>query len=186
MSKLLKVGLVGTGNIATRHVLGWAASPDAELVGGVDIDQSKLAKWRQKNDVPDKYDSLSDLLANPDIDIIDVCTPNMSHAEIAIAALEAGKHVICEKPLAPTPAEIHKLIAARDASGKQLMTAQHYRFSGTSMAMKQEIDQGALGDVYHARSWFLRRNKYSTRRHSLKKTCQVAALASTWACMSSI
>jgi predicted dehydrogenase len=74
-----------------------------------------------------------------------------------VAALNAGKHVICEKPLAPTPAGIHKMIEARDRSGKTLMTAQHFRFSGISQAMKREIDAGALGDIYHARSWMLRR-----------------------------
>ncbi|MGR3662213.1 MAG: Gfo/Idh/MocA family protein, partial [Paracoccaceae bacterium] len=160
MGNQLKVGLVGTGNIATRHIVGWAASPDAELVAGMDFDASKLVLWGKENNIDKTYNDLADLLANPDIDIIDICTPNMSHTKIAIAALAAGKHVICEKPLAPTPADIHRLIAARDASGKELMTAQHYRFSGISMAMKREIDTGALGDVYHARSWFLRRNKY--------------------------
>ncbi|MCY4412748.1 MAG: Gfo/Idh/MocA family oxidoreductase, partial [Caldilineaceae bacterium] len=94
----------------------------------------------------------------PDIDIIDLCVPNMYHAPLAIAALEAGKHVICEKPLAPTPEDIKEMIAARDKSGKQLMTAQHFRFAGVSQAMKAEIDTGSLGDVYHARGWMLRRN----------------------------
>ncbi|HMN29393.1 MAG TPA: Gfo/Idh/MocA family oxidoreductase, partial [Caldilineaceae bacterium] len=94
---------------------------------------------------------------DPDLDIIDVCTPNMYHTELVVAALEAGKHVICEKPLAPTPDEIRRMIAARDKSGKTLMTAQHFRFGGASQAMKRELEQGALGDIYHARSWMLRR-----------------------------
>ena len=81
----------------------------------------------------------------------------MYHTEAVVAALNAGKHVICEKPLAPTPEDIHKMIEARDKSGKTLMTAQHFRFKGNSQAMKKEIDAGALGDVYHARSWMLRR-----------------------------
>ena len=82
----------------------------------------------------------------------------MYHAPLAIAALNAGKHVICEKPLAPTPAEIRRMIAARDRAGALLMTAQHFRFAGVSQAMKAEIDTGALGSVYHARGWMLRRN----------------------------
>ena len=81
----------------------------------------------------------------------------MYHAPLAIAALEAGKHVLCEKPLAPTPQAIREMIAARDRSGKLLMTAQHHRFSGPSKALKAEINAGALGHVYHARSWMLRR-----------------------------
>ena len=68
----------------------------------------------------------------PDIDIVDICTPNMYHAPLAIAALDAGKHVICEKPLAPTPGDIRQMITARDRAGKLLMTAQHFRFKGTS------------------------------------------------------
>ncbi len=99
----------------------------------------------------------AELIANPDIDIIDVCTPNMYHTELTVAALDAGKHVICEKPLAPKPADIRKMIEARDRSGKLLMTAQHFRYRGTSQAMKRELDTGVLGDVYHARSWMLRR-----------------------------
>jgi predicted dehydrogenase len=81
----------------------------------------------------------------------------MAHAPYAIQALNAGKHVICEKPLAPTPDAIREMIAARDASGKMLMTAQHFRFAGTSQAVKKQIDTGALGEIYHARSWMLRR-----------------------------
>jgi predicted dehydrogenase len=65
--------------------------------------------------------------------------------------------VLCEKPLAPTPAEIRKMIAARDRSGKMLMTAQHFRFTPTAQALKREIDRGTLGQVYHARCWMLRR-----------------------------
>jgi predicted dehydrogenase len=76
-----------------------------------------------------------------------------------VSALEAGKHVICEKPLAPTPDDVRQMIAARDQAGKLLMTAQHFRFGADSMAMKQEIDTGALGDIYHARSWMLRRSQ---------------------------
>jgi predicted dehydrogenase len=82
------------------------------------------------------------------------------HAPLAIAALEAGKHVLCEKPLAPTPEEIERMIEARDRAGTQLMTAQHFRYSGAAQAMKREIERGALGEVYHARGWMLRRNAF--------------------------
>ena len=109
------------------------------------------------------------LITDPDIDIIDVCTPNMYHAELTIAALEAGKHVICEKPLAPTVAEVQRMIDARDRSGKMLMTAQHFRFQGRSKAMKAEIEGGALGEIYHARSWMLRRTGIPTSLAFLSK-----------------
>jgi predicted dehydrogenase len=74
--------------------------------------------------------------------------------------LAAGKHVNSAKPLSPTPEAIRDMIAARDKSGNKLMTAQHFRFQGRSRAMKAEIEAGALGDIYHARSWMLRRNGF--------------------------
>jgi len=163
MSETLKVGVVGVGGIARVHMPGWAASEHAEVVAGCDINEAVLKKWGEQHNVQKLVTDSADLFGDPDIDIIDVCTPNNYHAPLAIAALEAGKHVLCEKPLAPTPAEIRKMIAARDRSGKLLMTAQHFRFRGTSKAMKAEIETGTLGDIYHARSWLLRRAAAPTR-----------------------
>lgn len=157
MSKKLKVGVIGVGGIAGGHFPGWKESPHAELVAFSDIRGDVLKRVGDAQGVSLLYEKTEDLLANKDIDIIDICTPNMYHAPLAVAALGAGKHVICEKPLAPTPADIKKMIAARDKSKKLLMTAQHFRFNGNSKALKAEIDKGILGQIYHARSWMLRR-----------------------------
>jgi len=157
MSRTLKVGVIGVGGIARIHMPGWAASEHTEVVAGCDISEAALQKWGAQHDIPRLVTDPADLIGDPNVDIVDICTPNNYHAPLAIAALEAGKHVLCEKPLAPTPAEIRDMIAARDRSGKMLMTAQHFRFRGTSKAMKAEIETGALGDIYHARSWMLRR-----------------------------
>ena len=168
----LKVGLVGVGGISRTHMPGWAASEEAEVVAGSDISSQALEQWGVLNNVKRLTTNADELFSDPDIDIIDLCVPNMYHAPLAIAALEAGKHVICEKPLAPTPEDIKQMIAARDKSGKLLMTAQHFRFAGVSQAMKAEIDTGTLGDVYHARGWMLRRNgmvptaTFIEKRHS--------------------
>ena len=156
MSKL-RVGVVGVGGIARTHMPGWAASEHAEVVAGSDVSQEVLTHWGQEHDVKKLHTDPEALFNDGDIDVIDVCTPSTYHAPLSIAALESGKHVICEKPLAPTPDEILRMIEARDKSGKMLMTAQHFRFQGSSKAMKAEIDTGALGDIYHARSWMLRR-----------------------------
>jgi predicted dehydrogenase len=156
----LKVGVIGVGGIARTHMPGWAASPDAEVVAGSDVNGAVLEEWGRLHSVTQLSADPADLLRNPDIDIIDICTPNMYHAPLTIAALAAGKHVICEKPLAPTPGEIRQMIEARERSGKLLMTAQHFRFKGISQAMKKEIELGVLGDVYHARGWMLRRNGF--------------------------
>lgn len=163
MAKRLKVGVIGVGGIAGTHFPGWKESPHAEMAAFADLDTSALHRVGDAQGVSLRYEKPEELFANPDIDIVDICTPNMYHAPLAIAALEAGKHVICEKPLAPTPADIRGMIAARDKSGKLLMTAQHFRFEGSSQALKAEIDTGILGDIYHARSWMLRRSAAPTR-----------------------
>ncbi len=136
MAKNLKVAVIGVGGIANTHMPGWDASEHAEVVAGADINPDALADWGKKHGVTKLVTDPADIFSDPDIDIVDMCTPNMLHAPLAIAALNAGKHVICEKPLAPTPDDIREMIAARDQSGKKLMTAQHFRFGGTSQAMK--------------------------------------------------
>lgn len=158
MAKKFKVGVIGLGGIANTHVPGWNSSPYTEIVAGSDINPAVFSTWREKYGVNRFSENFMDLINDPEIDIIDICTPNMFHADQAVAAMEAGKHVLCEKPLAPTPSEIRRMIEARDRTGKMLMTAQHFRFKGNSQAMKAEIDQGVLGDVYHARAWMLRRS----------------------------
>lgn len=163
MSEKLKVGVIGVGGIARVHMPGWMESDLAEVVAGSDIDETALNRWGQQHNVTRLRVRAEDLINDPEIDIIDICTPNNYHAPLAIAALDAGKHVLCEKPLAPTPAEIYKMIEARDRSGKLLMTAQHFRFKESAKALKTEIDAGALGEVYHARGWMLRRGGLPTR-----------------------
>lgn len=158
MSKRLKVAVIGTGGISRTHMPGWQASEHAEVVAASDVNETVLQEWGKSFGVTRLTTDWHELLADREIDIVDIATPNMLHAPQVIAALEAGKHVICEKPLAPAPDEIRKMIAARDKAGKLLMTAQHFRFKGNSKALKAEIDQGALGDIYHARGWMLRRN----------------------------
>jgi predicted dehydrogenase len=157
MAKILKVGVVGVGGIARMHMPGWELSPNAEVVTGCDTDEKKLEQWGSQFGIKRLTTKFDDLICDPDIDIIDVCTPSRYHMPLTVAALNAGKHVICEKPLAPTPEEVRQMIAARDSSGKLLMTAHHLRFHKSSQALMAEICNGALGRVYHARAWWLRR-----------------------------
>ena len=163
MAKGLKVGVIGVGGIARSHMPGWEASPHTEVVAGSDVSEEALKRWGAHYRVSRLVTDPAELFSDPDIDVIDVCTPNNYHAPLAIAAMKAGKDVICEKPLAPTPALVKKMIAAREQTGRMLMTAQHFRFSGKSKAMKAELDTGVLGDIYHARSWMLRRSAAPTR-----------------------
>lgn len=169
MSKTLKVGVIGVGGIARTHMPGWAQSELTEVVAAADISQEIVEAFGQTHQISRTTTDSNDLINDPDIDIIDICTPNMYHEPLAVAALEAGKHVLCEKPLAPTPEAVRRMIAARDKAGKLLMTAQHQRFHANSKALKAEIQTGALGDIYHARSWMLRRAAYPGRASFVQK-----------------
>jgi len=169
MIKTLKVAVIGVGGIAKTHMPGWVQSPLAEVVAGADISQEILDEFGKQYEVKRLTTDAAELINDPDIDIIDICTPNMYHEPLSVAALEAGKNVLCEKPLAPTPEAVQRMIDARDRSGKLLMTAQHQRFHGNSRAMKAEIMAGVLGQIYHARAWMLRRAAYPGRASFVQK-----------------
>ncbi len=159
MSKRLKVGVIGVGGIAKTHLPGWKDSPHTELVAMADMNGQVLRRVAAEHDVGRLYEDAAQLIADPEVDVVDICTPNMFHVPLAVAALQAGKHVYCEKPLGPTPDGIRQIIAARDTAGKLVMTAHQMRFEGAATAIKAEIDAGVLGDIYHARVWFLRRTQ---------------------------
>jgi predicted dehydrogenase len=169
MAKKLKVAVLGVGSIWKAHLPGWRQSADAELYALCDINPEALKKAGEETGNTKLYERPEDLFSDREVDIVDVCTANAYHAPLSLAALRAGKHVLCEKPLAVTPDEIRQLIAARDKSGKMLMAAQHMRFDDLHAAMKSEIQTGRLGEIYHARSWFLRRDGYPTRPTFISK-----------------
>jgi predicted dehydrogenase len=169
MATPLGVGIIGVRGIANTHIPGWRDSPHTEIVALADVDAETLKRQGEALGIATLHEDPYAIVQDPSVQIVDICTPNMYHAPLAIAALDAGKHVICEKPLAPTPADVRDMIAARDGSGRLLMTAQHFRFEGAAKAMKAQIDSGALGDVYHARSWMLRRSGAPTRSTFVEK-----------------
>src|SRR2546425_5089271 len=111
MAERLKVGVIGVGGIAGTHFPGWKDSPHTELVALADPVPDVLERVGKAQGVTRLYNDSLELIGDPDIDIVDVCTPNAYHAPLSIAALQAGKHVLCEKPLAPTPADIKQMIA---------------------------------------------------------------------------
>ena len=151
-------GIIGTGGIFPQHAAALhVLRKRARLIGLADLDADRLRIATDKHFAPHAYEDHRQLLDRKDIDVISIATPPATHERLIIDCLQAGKAVICEKPLAPTPREIRQMIDARDRAGKLLMTAQHFRYQGSSMALKAEIDSGVLGDVYHARSWMLRR-----------------------------
>lgn len=153
----LKVGCIGAGTILSRHAIGWAETDKADLVAISDPNPDALKAQGEKYGIEQRCLDPAAIIADPSIDIVDICAPNGFHADYVIAALEAGKHAICQKPLAPTSDEIRRIIAARDKAGKLVMTAQQYRYATVSKSLKATVDAGRLGQIYHARCWYLRR-----------------------------
>lgn len=160
MNKTLKVGLIGAGGIVRGAHLnpGWLAVPNAEVVAVCDIHEETARKLASDFNIPHAYADFRDLLKLDEIDAVDICTPNKAHTSAVLAALEANKHVLCEKPLAVSTEEILAMREALRKTDRILMTAQHHRFSPMSTAIKAWVDSGALGEVYHARVNATRRN----------------------------
>jgi predicted dehydrogenase len=171
----LRVGLIGCGGISGVHIDGWKRlAPDFQIVACADPIEDRRNQRGELVGVPAKqrFPYLADMLkAGVELDAVDICTNNGAHAPVAIEALNAGLHVICEKPLATSPKEVRDMMAARDRSkGKLLMTAQHMRFLSSSEHLKAYLDTGALGDVYYARAHFMRRRYLPTRIGFIDKT----------------
>jgi predicted dehydrogenase len=160
MNKKLQIGLIGAGGIVQGAHLnpGWLAVPDCEVVAVCDVNPTAAQKLADKFQIPHVFHDYRELVQMKTLDAVDICTPNKLHTPMVLAALKAGKHVMCEKPLATTVKEVLRMEKAARASGKILMTAQHCRFGEHSQAIKAWVDTGALGEVYHARVNATRRN----------------------------
>lgn len=159
MSKKLKIGIIGTGGISQVHMKGYSAMPDlCEIVALCDVnpDNAKAAaeKWAPGAKT---YSDYREMLKDKDIDAVSVATPNKYHVEPTVAALNAGKHVLCEKPLGMNAAECKLMCAAARKNKKLLQVALQNRWTASGRFMKQFIDTGAMGDIYYARAQALRR-----------------------------
>jgi predicted dehydrogenase len=164
MGKRLKYGIVGCGGIANqKHLPAIANLEDADAVAFCDIiveraEKANLDYAGGKGKVFTDYREL----IKEDLDAVFVLTPNISHAEISIDALLAGKHVLCEKPMAKTYAEARRMIEARDKSGKLLTIGYQNRYRPDSLFLKAECEAGTLGEIYFAKATALRRRAVPT------------------------
>lgn len=153
----LRVGVIGLG-MGRHHVTEFQKHPGATVVAVSDLNEKLLNEIADKNNVEKRYTSAEEMLAKEKLDVVSVATPNKFHKPLAVAAFEAGCHVLCEKPMAMSAAEGREMIAAADKAGKRLMINFSYRFTEQSMALKAQVDAGVLGDVYFGRTvWHRRR-----------------------------
>ncbi len=162
-SRKLRVGIVGAGSVATDcHVPGWLAHPDVEIAAICDINKRAAVTLAAAAGATQVLTDYKKLAALKEIDIVDVCTPNRAHTPVVKAALAAGKHVICEKPLAVSVRDVQAMGRLARAKRRKLMTAQHYRYSPMAIAGKRFLGSGGLGTPYHARVYATRSNLVPT------------------------
>jgi Predicted dehydrogenases and related proteins len=158
MTKKLKLGVVGAGLIFKyAHAPAWLVHHEIEIVAICDTNKAAAEAFAQEHNVSHVFTDYRELLAMDELDIIDICTPNILHSEIAIAALKADKHVFCEKPDAVNPEEAQKMANAAANSKKVLMVMRNNRFNPASQFMKKYAEAGNMGEIYTGRCGWIRR-----------------------------
>lgn len=156
----LRVAVIGAGLIAqNEHLPAWQDCPGASVVAVADVSEPVAVQAAEKFGVPRHVLDYRELLDDPSIDVIDLCLPSALHAEAAIAALQAGKHVFCEKPLTTSRRDAARVLAAWRTSGKKLMVGQHLRFNAMVQSLRGFLGERGLGHVYFARAQWLRRRR---------------------------
>jgi len=146
----LRVAVVG-GGIGVSHIKGYQQVPDMfELVALCDVDEPKAKALAAEYNIPEVVTSFDELIARPDLDVIDICTPPHLHFQMIKKTLQAGKHAICEKPLVESVALIDELKQVEAASGKRMMPIFQYRFGHGLQKLKMLVEQQVAGQAYVA------------------------------------
>lgn len=157
--KVIHIAVIGVGNIAETHLAAYRKNPEVEVVAFCDINHDRLAAMGKKYGVTKCYTDMNRMFAEvPEIDAVSVCTWNSAHAACTIAALKAGKHVLCEKPMALNAAEAEAMEKAAKESGKLLMIGFVRRHGNDCKIVREFIDAGYFGELYYAKATYLRRN----------------------------
>lgn len=157
MDKKLKIGIIGVGSISHCHIGGYLNNPNVELYAFCDINEEQLKAMGEKYGVERLFTKADDMLALPEIDAVSVCTWNAAHAPCTIAALNAGKHVLCEKPMAMSVEEGLAMKEAAEKSGKLLMIGFVRRYGNDCTILKDFIDNDQFGELYYTKATYLRR-----------------------------
>ena len=153
----VRAAVIGLGWPGIQHLKGYVADPRSEVVAVCDLDKGHAKKVASEYKIPRVYTDHLKMLENSDVDAVSVCLPNFLHAPISIDALNAGKHVLCEKPPARSAAEAKAMADAASENGKTLMYALVQRFDGSTQHLKHLVQDGELGDIYFGKAGYVRR-----------------------------
>lgn len=154
----IRIGIIGSGKVSSMfHVPGYQACPDVEIVACADLNAERSAEFAREHGISHSYGDYNEMLAKERLDAVSVCTPNYAHADPTIAALRAGVHVLCEKPIAINSTDALRMVEAATETGKMLTIGHHMRFLPYAQFLKKMIVNGELGQIYYGRSHALRR-----------------------------
>ena len=162
MSQKIRFAVVGSGHIGKRHAVMISQNPESELVAMADVNPALAPEILEKFDVP-FFNSIEELLASGlEFDVVNICTPNNFHAPQSIAALEAGKHIVVEKPMALTKADCEDVIYKSLQAGKLVFCVMQNRYSPPSVWLKDVLTNKRLGEIYHVQinCFWNRDNRY--------------------------
>ncbi|MEY2193853.1 Gfo/Idh/MocA family protein [Neobacillus sp. BF23-41] len=165
MTRNVKVAIIGCGGIANgKHLPSLAKLKNVELVAFCDVLVERAEKAAAEYGAPNAkiYEDYQELLLDKSIEVVHVLTPNDSHAEISVAALDSGKHVMCEKPMAKSSEEARLMLEAAKRSGKKLTIGYNNRFRPDSQHLHKVCERGDLGEVYYAKAHAIRRRAVPT------------------------
>ncbi|WP_309383421.1 Gfo/Idh/MocA family protein [Cerasicoccus frondis] len=153
----VRYGLIGAGQIAYHAANQINNHDDATVIAATDLSAERLKKLCEEKEIPSSYATADELLANPDVDAVYIAVPNKFHAPLAIQSLEAGKHVILEKPFVMNAEEGEAVISAAQRSGKQFTVGMNQRFAENHQKIISLQRQGVFGEIYHAKAFWNRR-----------------------------
>ncbi|MEJ5171640.1 MAG: Gfo/Idh/MocA family oxidoreductase [Fimbriimonadales bacterium] len=157
MEGKIRIGMIGCGQIAQHHMRTYKEIPEAEMVACCDINKAAAKKSSETFGIPDVYTDFHEMLKREDIDAVDVCLHNNYHMPATVAALQAGKHVYCEKPMAGAYVDAKRMLDVARETGKRLHIQLSTLYSNETKAAKELIDLGEVGRIFHARSTGFRR-----------------------------
>jgi predicted dehydrogenase len=157
---VINVGIIGTGGIAEgAHMPGYLATPGVKVIAACDVAKERAEKFAERFDIPktNVFSDYNELVAMDELDAVSVCTPNNFHAGPTVAAFEAGKHVLCEKPIAGNSVDGQAMVDAAKKAKKILQIGLHMRFTPQGQLLKKMVESGELGQIYYARAVTMRR-----------------------------
>lgn len=156
--KKTKILMIGAGNIANTHLNCYKNNPEAEIAAICDINEKRLAETAERFGIEKRFTSAEEMIKSVSADAADVCVWNCSHAECTVAALNAGLHVLCEKPMAFNTAQAEEMLACSRKNKKILMIGFVRRFSNITNVVKEFVDNGDLGEIYYTKATCTRRH----------------------------